>query len=563
VKPRPTLGMLLSQLIAPEFDERSRRYKPKRRTASSFVGLVIASLLLTGATTGDSPPRPAKVLGDAVSFPAASVVRRSSASIQATRRAGATPAAEAVAARTNALAKARGRAGAVLNVRDFGALGDGAWNDTTAIQRAMDAVARAGGGVAYVPAGTYRTTGLRQPSFVHIVGAPGSKLMYPNNSYPQPIVRSSVDRTTGTIAAGSTVLKVADTSKFVVDGLVAVRGAGGASSVQVSALGLSVTPTLGSFRIQKPQGFPTGKAYSTNYMLVDKEIISYSSMVAGTLQTVKRGLFGTIAAAHKAGAPIAQLNVLYARVVSIGTGQVTLDTPAVFGVRDTTVFIGSVHLGVSGLTIDGSQQADPNQFPILYELANHATISDNAITKGKVGAIRLDMGTRNSVIENNVLTDNGDPSHMVGASVWLFRSAVGDIVRGNTMKGWSYAGIYIDDRTGESSEFDGPGRNNLIELNDVDIHRQHANAAVGIIGSSNNEVRLNTFANVSYGVEIVTANQGTRPPAASSNYIHDNTLSKHHYAFWVSGSNNQFLNNQVTQCDHIAHNVGTGNTFSG
>ena len=43
----------------------------------------------------------------------------------------------------------------VVNVKDFGATGDGVHDDTAAIQAAFDAVASAGGGITYLAAGTY------------------------------------------------------------------------------------------------------------------------------------------------------------------------------------------------------------------------------------------------------------------------------------------------------------------------------------------------------------------------------------------------------------------------
>ena len=58
-----------------------------------------------------------------------------------------------------ALTKATNRMtnGAMVNVFDFGAVGDGSTDDTTAIQAAIDSLSSTGG-VVYMPAGTYKVT---------------------------------------------------------------------------------------------------------------------------------------------------------------------------------------------------------------------------------------------------------------------------------------------------------------------------------------------------------------------------------------------------------------------
>jgi polygalacturonase len=66
---------------------------------------------------------------------------------------------------------------AQYNVRDFGAIGDGRTLDTTAIQAAIDRAANHGGGVVFMPAGTYPCFSLQLRSHVTIETAPGCVLV--------------------------------------------------------------------------------------------------------------------------------------------------------------------------------------------------------------------------------------------------------------------------------------------------------------------------------------------------------------------------------------------------
>ncbi len=68
-------------------------------------------------------------------------------------------------------------ASAVLNVRTFGAAGDGKTLDTAAINRAIEAASRAGGGIVLVPAGTYRCFSIHLQSRVTIQFEPGATVL--------------------------------------------------------------------------------------------------------------------------------------------------------------------------------------------------------------------------------------------------------------------------------------------------------------------------------------------------------------------------------------------------
>jgi hypothetical protein len=79
-----------------------------------------------------------------------------------------------------ALTKAHNRmiAGAWFNVLDFGAIGDGTTDDTSAIQAAIDAANAAGGGTVFVPRGQYVFNGITPKSNVTLQGVRmGSKLL--------------------------------------------------------------------------------------------------------------------------------------------------------------------------------------------------------------------------------------------------------------------------------------------------------------------------------------------------------------------------------------------------
>lgn len=64
-----------------------------------------------------------------------------------------------------------------LNVRDFGAVGDGATIDSPAINRTIEAVSSRGGGTVYFPAGVYASYTLRLKSYVTLYLDQGAVLL--------------------------------------------------------------------------------------------------------------------------------------------------------------------------------------------------------------------------------------------------------------------------------------------------------------------------------------------------------------------------------------------------
>ena len=74
-----------------------------------------------------------------------------------------------------------------LDVRAFGAAGNGVAIDSPAFNKAIDAAAAAGGGAVIVPAGTYACHSIRLRSFVALVLAPGATILAaPHGGFDPP-----------------------------------------------------------------------------------------------------------------------------------------------------------------------------------------------------------------------------------------------------------------------------------------------------------------------------------------------------------------------------------------
>ncbi|GIF00506.1 hypothetical protein Ari01nite_79700 [Paractinoplanes rishiriensis] len=135
--------------------------------------------------------------------------------------------------------------GSTIDVRRFGAVGDGRTDDTDALQGALDA-ARPNGGLVYLPAGTYSTRKLRLYSRVHLRGAGGD----------------------------ATILKLRDGANSAIiesdgfDKLTGTDGTGGASAFSIRDL------TLDGNKAKNPEGGYGLRLYGYGYEL--SEVIIFN-----------------------------------------------------------------------------------------------------------------------------------------------------------------------------------------------------------------------------------------------------------------------------------------------
>lgn len=174
----------------------------------------------------------------------------------------------------NPSAIATGPLALAFNVqRDFGAVGDGVADDTTALQNFTDAVGSSGSG--YLPAGTYAITSipifestaqyLFDPGAILVLnGAPQQRVSYYHpkgteiNVLQETFASGSTESTTGTITANSSQLTLAAAKDFRIGQGIAIMHAGPLPSISSPA-----SPTV------TPKGTTGSTAYTYYIAAVD------------------------------------------------------------------------------------------------------------------------------------------------------------------------------------------------------------------------------------------------------------------------------------------------------
>jgi parallel beta helix pectate lyase-like protein len=450
-----------------------------------------------------------------------------------------------------------------IDVTTCGATPNDGIDDTKDIQQANDQIRSLGGGRVLFPAGNYDAAGVIQDSHVEFAGLPGAKLVRVRDS-DESIISSRVHwGTQGTIAAGSSTMTLTDPSDLEVGALVSVLGAGGGSSNQQTSLRLPVTAMGNGFQLKNGDGFPRDRL---NYLLVDSEIISYTSMWAGSLSGVTRGLYGTARVAHAANAVVRQLVVLYATITSVAGSTATLNRSALKSLTRAPVRVGSFDMRISGLELDGNPPSTTSfTAPLKYELARTVTIIGSTIVNGAHTGIMFEKGTSDSLVQGNHILENGDPA---GGAVWLYQHAERNTVSDNWVRdnrSQPAYGVRVDERTYESSIWDGPGIENSVAGNCFDFATTAGyKSGVMIEGSSSNHVSSNQFKGPALGVRILRwTGQGTDTKNGNYNEVIDNDFFGQNAGVYMDGAYNQIIGNDFTGTDTEWVDKGAGNVFSG
>lgn len=373
-------------------------------------------------------------------------------------------------------------------------------------QAANDAAALAGGGRVVAAPGTYTVAGIMQDSHVELY-LPAVTLRHPTGSGVD-IIRSRTHSTTGSIAAGSSILTVASAAGIEVGTVIGVRAADGYSTIQWTTLTAGIAADqVDGITIDRATGFQ-----SSGILVVGSEVVQHTGMTGTTLTGVTRGLYGTTPAAHTAGARIGTAMRLVAEVTAVSGTTITLDRPSDLTLTDTPVSAGIIHPKITGVRLNGARvKGTPatSTNPLRWDLTRWGIIRDIRVDHAE-SALFLAQGSRDCLIDGLTADECSVPELSMGSVVWLFQQCHRNTLSNLMVTGDVWVGVYLDNRTSLATEWDGS-----CDGNTGSHWRIHAtphtpfitNAALDIIGSNQNTFSHITTSNIRTGMLIASSDQ--------------------------------------------------------
>lgn len=332
-----------------------------------------------------------------------------------------------------------------LNAQDFGAVGDGATNDTAAIQAALDAAYNAGGGSVYLPTGTYLVT-----------GQPG----YPTGGTLQ--IRDNVEFYGD--GMGASVIKLADGWSGNITGVLRTPYAWGTDNVHVHDLTLDGNRAHTTGKVDGWfNGYAPGQSgQDTDITLERVEIMNMSgygfdpheqtvSLTIRDSVSHGNGLDGFVAD-FILGDSVYENNVAYGNDrhgfnLVTSTEGITLRGNVAYGNGGSGIVLqrGSEDIPiVRDVTIEGGEVYGNAKEGIQVKITDNVIVRGVDIYENGTNGIRI-YGGRDVVVENSHIFNNSQSKHngysevrvqeyddRTGVSGLLYPS-LGTVLRGNAI----------------------------------------------------------------------------------------------------------------------------------
>ena len=287
-----------------------------------------------------------------------------------------------------------------INVRNFGAMGNGVTDDTAAFQAAINALP-ASGGVIVVPSGTYMidaTTSINMRSNTRLsVWADATLQAIPNNASFAAVVKawnvSNVEILGGHI--------VGERNQHL-----GTNGLGYGISIQESNTvyvhditvsdswgdGVVVGTTAGWRKFSTPYGITLNRVTTTNSRRQGLTITA-----ANQVYVVNSSFTGSNGTAPQAGIDIEPQTLGSATQIRIEKS----------GFSNNLGCGLEVHDNVYGLTVTGDTAKANHGFGIYTLGATNVTITNNWLTQNYLFGVDIDYGTQNVTLANNTINYNG------------------------------------------------------------------------------------------------------------------------------------------------------------
>jgi len=288
----------------------------------------------------------------------------------------------------------------VVNVKNFGAMGNGAMDDTAAIQAAINALP-SNGGTVIVPDGTYlidATKGINLRSNVRLSLWSNAYLKAkPNNASFAAVVKvwnaSNVEILGGHI--------VGERNQHL-----GTNGLGYGISIQESNTvyvhditvsdswgdGVVVGTTAGWRKFSTPYGITLNRVTTTNSRRQGLTITA-----ANQVYVVNSSFNGSNGTAPQAGIDIEPQTLGSATQIRIEKS----------GFSNNLGCGLEVHDNVYGLTVTGDTAKANHGFGIYTLGATNVTITNNWLTQNYLFGVDIDYGTQNVTLANNTINYNG------------------------------------------------------------------------------------------------------------------------------------------------------------
>lgn len=390
-----------------------------------------------------------------------------------------------------ALTKAHNRMieGAAVNVKDFGAVGDGVADDTAAIQAAIDAIDASGGGDVYFPFGTYLiSSGVTLCSKIRIHGG-------------NALIDHSAGTSDGFTATGKSDITVenlrfkygtgaSDNTLFTIDGCFRIRfegnfffsengsDAGNTTPIKIrEEVGVSGSKDviINGNQFQGPRLLilvQAGAGYNNEHVTISNNILRNT---ADSIQTP---------------------NIIDGVIkVDLWSDYVTITGNVCDGKNKAESFIhleeGITNVAVSGNSIYGCQEygivIQGGQGP---KDVTQVSITGNTVENCSIGVEGLHTDSGEWVIANNVIQGGGDVGTLPGIDLEFADAGSNVIVSNNLVNNPSTEGIFCK---ADNATIVG---NNVFGASGVSIYVYDSN---NTLVSSNNIRQIN---NTTYPIYI-------------------------------------------------------------